>query len=388
MNFFKKIIFLFVSSLFLFTSCESTVKLVLNYIKDATPILVMIICFAGIAFAVWLSLVKIENKHAAVITSSAICCLLMIPMIISVNYHLERKVFRDIINKEENQIALLKAENKTRRLEKELLENEVQIAKQSIAIENLNKKNMLLERARLQMQGFQQIAELALTQANIKHTLVRKEPTAEIAKGWNIKAEYWHDEVLVVTTYDINAKFGVDLKAVKVTETADNAVIVSGIRPKFIGTDKWERDNIIKEIRRVDYKYGEWFRTRILDARQHQILASVKEEQFDLEFNQRVRNEMEFAFMDEAIIQLAQNFIKIVLAPIYDNITFDNVDRPNALHLMDFLSQELKESDEEKYKLLQISEQIALNFELFNTESNNTENDEAGTNDVLHEEIE
>jgi len=227
------------------------------------------------------------------------------------------------------------------------------------------------------MQGFQQIAELALTQANFKYTLVKKEPTTEIEKGWNIRAEYYHDEVLVVSSYDVNAKFGVDLKEIKVIKVDNDTVIVSGIRSKYIGSDKWERNNHVKEIRRVDYKYGEWFRTRILDARQDVVLADIKEQQFDLEFNKSVREGMELTFMNDVVIQLAQNFIKIVLAPLYKEVKFDNIERPEALSLLDYLANELKESDEEKYNLLQINKQLILNQNSLETESDEVETEKS-----------
>ena len=368
MNFSKKSIGLSILCIFLFAGCKHA-DIIIEYIKSGTTILIVCLCFAGIIFVMWTSLFKIKNHQAAVVVSSVLCCVIMIPLIISLNYYVKKMVAITIVNEEENMVAVLRAENRVRTLERQRLENEIFIAKQTIEIETLNRRNILLERARLQMQGFQQIAELALTQANFKYNLVQIEPTTPIETGWNIKAEYYHDEVLVVTSYDVNAKFGIDLKEVKVEKADNNSVIVSGIRPKFIGSDKWERDNLIKEIRRVDYKYGEWFRTRILDARQNVILADIKEQQFDLDFNRRVRDGFELAFMDDVIIQLAENFIKIVLAPIYDNIIFDNIEHPEAYALMDFLSNELRENDEEKYKLLQINEQIILNLDLLETES-------------------
>jgi hypothetical protein len=336
----------------------------LEYIQGAAALLVSIACLAGIIFVIWASVFKIKNHQAAIVASSLICCIIMIPLVISLNFYIRKTVETTILNEEETKVSKIRAENKARLLEKQRLENEVIIAKQSIEIEALNRKNILLERARLQLQGFQQIAELALTQADIKYNLIRLEPTTPIEKGWNIRAEYYRDEVLVVSSYDINAKFGIDLKDVNVTKINNNSVVVSGIRPKYIGTNKWERNNLIKEIRRVDYKYGELFRTRILDARQDVILADNKEQQFDLEFNRRVKEGMELAFMNDVIIQLAQNFIKIVLAPVYDSIIFDNIIHPESLPLMEYLAKELKENNEEKYNLLQINEQIILNLGL------------------------
>jgi len=336
----------------------------LEYIQSAAAILVSIACFAGIIFVIWTSVFKIKNHQAAVVVSSLICCIIMIPLVISFNHYIRKTAETAILNEEETKVSKIRAENKARLLEKQRLENEVLIAKQSIEIETLNRKNMLLERARLQLQGFQEIAELALTQADFKYNLIRLEPTTPIEKGWNIRAEYYRDEVLIVSSYDINAKFGIDLKEVNAVKTDNNSVVVSGIHPKYIGTNKWERNNIVKEIRRVDYKYGELFRTRILDARQDVILADIKEQQFDLEFNRRVKEGMELAFMNDVIIQLAKNFLKIVLAPVYDNIIFDNIVHPDALPLMDYLAKELKENNEEKYNLLQINEQIILNLGL------------------------
>ncbi|MDR2575806.1 MAG: hypothetical protein LBC52_05115 [Treponema sp.] len=335
---------------------------ILEFIQNAASILVIIACFAGIIFVIWASLFKIKNHQAAIVASSLICCVIMIPLVISLNHYIKKTVEQTILSEEETKVSKIRAENKARILEKQRLENEVLIAKQTIEIEALNRKNMLLERARLQLQGFQQIAELALTQADFKYNLVRLEPTTPIEKGWNIRAEYYHDEVLVVSSYDINAKFGIDLKEINVVKTDNNSVVVSGIRPKYIGTNKWERNNMIKEIRRVDYKYGELFRTRILDARQDVILADNKEQQFDLEFNRRIKEGLELSFMNDVIIQLAQNFIKIVLAPVYDTVIFDNIFHPDALPLMEYLAKELKENNEEKYNLLQINEQIILNL--------------------------
>jgi hypothetical protein len=252
-------------------------------------------------------------------------------------------------------------------LERERLDNEITIAKQSIEIEALNASNILLERARLSMQSFQQIAELALTQANFSQTLVRKEPVTPIETGWGLLADYYYDEALVIIVHDINAKFGIDLKQVKIAKTKDDSVVVSGIRPRFIGADKNESKTLLKEIRRVDNKLGVPYRVRIKDQRQDVTLADIKAEQYELEFQKKLSEGMEMTFMDNVIVQLAQNFIKIVLAPLYSNIVFNNVDAPEALPLLDYLTKEINENYEEKYKLLQINEQFILKMDQMET---------------------
>jgi S-adenosylmethionine:tRNA-ribosyltransferase-isomerase (queuine synthetase) len=107
---------------------------------------------------------------------------------------------------------------------------------------------------------------------------------------------------------------------------------------------------------------------RIKDQRQDVILADIKANQYELEFQKKLSEGMEMAFMDNTIVQLAQNFIKIVLAPVYSNIVFNNVETPGALPLLDYLAKEINENNEEKYRLLQINEQFILQMEQFETD--------------------
>jgi hypothetical protein len=195
--------------------------------------------------------------------------------------------------------------------------------------------------------------------------LVRKEPVTAIETGWGLKADYYYDEALVIIAHDINAKFGVDLKEVKIAKINDNSVVVSGIRPKFIGANQNESKTLVKEIRRVDNKFGVPYRVRIKDQRQDAILADIKADQYELEFQKKLSEGMEMAFMDNIIIQLAQNFIKIVLAPIYSNIVFSNVEASGALPLLDYLTKEINENNEAKYRLLQMTEQFILQMDQF-----------------------
>jgi len=148
MNFFKKNIGLSILCLFLFSSCKHA-KEIIDHIQSATTILVIITCFAGIIFVMWTSLFKIKNHQAAVVVSSVLCCVIMIPLIISLNYYVQKRIAMAILDEENTKIELIRAENKARVLERQRLENEVLIAKQNIQIESLNERNMLLERARL-----------------------------------------------------------------------------------------------------------------------------------------------------------------------------------------------------------------------------------------------
>jgi len=353
-------------------------------LKNMTTVLVIAGAIAGIIITLYFSIFKLGKKspNLAIIFSTIVSCVLMVPVITSFNNLVTLKIEGSIIDETKAEIKAqraeaerLKSENKVKTLEREKLDNEITMAKQSIQIEALNTSNMLLERARLSMQSFQQIAELALTQARFTETLVKKEPITEINKGHKILADYYYDEALVIIAHDINAKFGVDLREVKITKINDNSVVVSGIRPKFIGANKNQSTTILKEIRRIDEKYGVQYRVTVKDGKQDLILADTRAAQYETEFQNKLSEGMELAFMDDIIIQLAQNFIKIVFAPIYDNITFDNIERAGALPIMDYLAKELKDNNEEKYNLLKINEQVLLTIDQIETETAKLETD-------------
>jgi hypothetical protein len=341
-------------------------------LKSMTTALVIAASFAGIIITLYFSIFKLGKKHQnmAVIFSTIVSCILMLPIITAFNHLVTLKVEGSIIDDTRAEIRAQRAEaerlrneNRIRMLTRDKLEAEVTMAKQSIEIEALNASNSLLERAKLSMESFQQIAELALTQANIKQTLIRKEPITPVKEGWRIFADYFYDEILVVIAHDINAKFGIDLKEIKISKTDEKSIVVSGIRPKFIGANRNISDTLISEIRRNNYKYGVLYSVERKNDRASIMSAENKRMQFETEFQLKVSEGMELAFMNDAIVQLAQNFIKIVFAPLYSNITFDNIDRSGALPLMDYLAKELKENNEEKYKLLQINESIILTID-------------------------
>jgi len=350
----------------------------LDSLKSITPVLAIAGALAGVIITLYFSIFRLGKKHhnLAIIFSTIVSCVLMVPVITAFNNLVVLRIEGSIIDEGKAEIRAqraeaerLIAENKMKLLEREKLDNEITIAKQSIEIEALNANNMLLERARLSMQSFQQIAELALTQANFSQTLVRKEPVTPIETGWGLLADYYYDEALVVIAHDINAKFGIDLKEVKIAKASDNSVVVSGIRPKFIGANQNESKTLVKEIRRIDNKFGVPYRVRIKDQRQDVTLADIKANQYELEFQKKLSEGVEMAFMDNAIVQLAQNFIKIVLAPLYSNIVFNNTDVPEALSLLDYLTKEINENNEEKYKLLQMNEQFILSINQMESET-------------------
>jgi hypothetical protein len=350
----------------------------LNAIKGATAVLVIAGGLIGIFALIFFSIFKLRkiNTTMAIIVSTMLSCFLMVPVISSFNNLIDSRVEGAVIDEgkieiraQRVEVERLKAENQVRQLEREKLDNQIIMAKQSIEIEALNDNIKLLENSQLSMQSFEKILELALLQTNLKQTLVRKQSISGPTIGLGINADYYYDEVLIVLIHDINAKFGVDLNKVNIAKLDTNTVVVSGIRPQFIGTSKNITTIPIKEIRRNNYKRGEIASIAVQNNTQSINLADRYANTFETEFQTKLSEGLELDFMDDAVVQLAQNFIKVMFAPLYKNIRFTDNEQSSALSLMEYLQKELNDNHERKNELLAVNENLIMMNEQLETEA-------------------
>jgi hypothetical protein len=350
----------------------------INSIKSATAVLIIAGGLIGIFAIVFFSIFKLKEKNSnlAIAASTILSCFLMIPIISAFNNLVDIKIEgtsitarKAEIRAQREEIKRLNAENRVKSLERDNLENKITMAKQSIEIEALNDNIKLLENAELSFQSFQKILEVALLQTNLKQTLVRKEPISEAAKGLGLRADYSQDEVLVVITHDLTAKFGVDLNEVKIEKLDGDTVVISGIHSKFIGSFPNGIETPVKEVRRVNYKQGMVNSIDIQNNARSVRSADEYASRYENEFQTKLTEGLELDFMNEAVIQLAQNFLKIMLAPLYKNIKFDENERPGALSLMSHLQNELKNNQNRKIELQDINVSLIIANERMEAEA-------------------
>jgi len=322
----------------------------LNTIKSATAVLVIASGFIGIITILFFSLLKIKKTNLAIIISTLLSCVLMIPTISAFNNlvdirmkEIRRNEFEtgmdDIRRQKIENSSLILAEKtlldmsttavRLISLEVEKLNTQIIKTRQSIEIKALNDNIKLLEHAQLSVQSFQKILELALLQTELKRTVVKKEPIGRLEEGWGIRANYYYDEILIVLTHDIIAKFGVNIYS-----------------------------TLVSEIRRVNYKFGAVDSVVILKDRNQEAITRERSYQNELQ----TRLNQEFDFMDDTVVQLAKNFIGVILKPLYqDNIIFDDIVRPDALPLMEYLREEAK-TNERLRKALTVQEETEQNI--------------------------
>jgi len=336
----------------------STIAKYLNFIKGATAGLVILLCLVGICFVIFISISKIKklNSQVAIIFSTLLSCFPMTPIISAFNNYVEIKINGIIIDelevelKEEwaelgtqtTELLLFQAKNRAKSLELEILRNQETIADQTKQIEGLNDKVNLLKKRQLSMQSFQKILELALLEVKLKQVLAQKEPISEIKRYLFPPFRRFQDEVLVVLDHNITAKFGVALNEVKIATMYGNAAVISGIRPKYIGASANVTNYLVDEIRRNEFNGdGTVHHVDIQNNRKQD--ATNRARNYERNFQEKISEE--FNFMDSGVTQLAENFIKVMLTPLFTNIIFDNAYRSNALPLMGYLERELKEYD-------------------------------------------
>jgi hypothetical protein len=232
-----------------------------------------------------------------------------------------------------------------------------QVIKQQIEIDGLKETIRHLENTKFNIQAFERIFELGLLETPLEHTVFTRDfydtdwKKQQVTQhngipllGWGAGSEYY--EYIEVMTNQITAKFGVDLKDIKLTYSEDQAsIIVSGIQSKYLGNSKLIPNWEMSEIRRVTLDSSKNLKnTQILNSVEAERKRNTFMQQKIKNYQERLSQGLETDFMDEAVINLAQNFIKLFLAPLEKEVKFDNNDNA-GLPLLEFIEKEIRDKN-------------------------------------------
>ena len=342
----------------------------IDTVSIGRAVIMAILGLGGIIGITIFSILHVPIKGVAVTLSTLISCVLMTVVVSAFNFLVEKRARSEKVNEataelqieiekqkakyqaenERHNAALRDAENqnKIKAQEIEMAKKTEKIAKQEIEIKGLSDTVKLLENAQLSVQTFEQIFELALLKTELEQTKVTMErgdlkPVKNLLRK-DIKGEYTQDEILIIQTHKIKAKFGVDFKKIKVSKIDEKSVVFSGIFPEPIATDS-STDTILDEVRTRKYK------NELLDSvvSHHEKEDIMKAHQC----SEKARKDFEtkkienLTFMNPAVIELAKNFIKVMFAPLYKNIMFDEIESPNALPIIDHLKKEIGKNNKQ-----------------------------------------
>ena len=305
---------------------------------------VMAACIIGIVLVLFFASTKLRKINAvlAIVLSTALSCILMIPLMTAFNSFVNKKVVNEVTDSQLAEIEARKAQ----------IDNKINMQKQSIEISGLEDSLRVLQNTQLNMQSFKEILELGLLEANLKQTTLYRKQLSGISTGMGLKADQYYDEGLVILTHDIDAKFGVDLKKIKITVSKDfpNILWIKDIQPKFLGASKNKHIKEVAEIRRVDIKNN--IKTyNILNGQSEVKKANQYADLCEQEYQTRLSQGIETNFMNDAVLKLAENFIKLILSPLKKEIRFDSGLGGDTMSLEDYIETELKEIQARRLEL-------------------------------------
>lgn len=322
---------------------------------QGTMIAIIIACVFLIALITFLFIKKLLKDNSKdgvlpVILSTVFACILMIPATCAFSKLVRISVEKQIKNATKEEIARLQLEVKNQQLEKEALESKNKLVKQEIEMNLLNKQVSLLKSSQVSAMQFQKIAEVALLKTNIQQAKVWNGRLGDIKTGWGILASQYHDYALIVNTYDIkDAKFGIDFQDIKIKKIDDNHIIVAGIKTKYIGSPDYSKENIVKEIRTINYDSDNNIKSIQIknDAASLREIDKLEEESNN-EYLASLKNMENWTFLEDSIVTLGKNFIQVIFAPAYENIDFvEDAEDDSFRPLIDFISYEIETETEQ-----------------------------------------
>lgn len=383
----------------------------------AGSVLIIAAGLAGIGLTIYLA-VKIPNKIASIAVTALGVFLCMIPVITSFNALVDKQATSDLAKE-------YQAELDRRKMELDLLEQkeinakqEIINTRQAIGIESLESELRLLKNAQLQINDYTEISEMNLLETNLKQTSVHRKITRPLeVKKWTDGMWFWkedkeqasYDEAIVIWTHDIVAKFGFDIKDIRIANSQEiqNTILVSGITPKFTGKTKDRHYKELAEIRRTsldpkeikdtfgytnlpipieDIVKKNLNRKTYVDSTQDRAAAAYADECRE-EFNERLQQGFETKFMEEPIKKLSEKFLKLILAPLNKKIIFVDETSEDALGLEEYIKNQEETLKKKKIKIenkskddaiKELDEEVKkeLNSETNSNEKYNSENQE------------
>lgn len=361
------------------------------YIGLMILIIVFFILLIIVEMGLFIKLTKNSTKSVtktailSIISSTIIGCILMIPISSAFYGLVKMNVKKNLKNEAEKELKQIQLEVKNKQLQKENLEQQTKLMENELKMNSLDKQIQLLKASQVSAMQFKKINEVALLETNIEQTKVWYNDLKDKPEiGWGINADYYTDTALVVNTYDIDAKFGIDLNAIKIKKIDDNTIQIANVTPKYIGSPRNEKNQIIKEIRRKNYKKSNnipvLVSVSIQNDKTNKSLADNIEQYYDQEYQTSLRNMENWSFLKDAIVSSGKNFLKVIFAPVYENIEFVENDVAESdesfLPMYDYFENEIKDNEESSQGLENAIEELksAENLQINPAELERTEN--------------
>lgn len=276
-----------------------------------------------ITLLVFISLFKKHKDENIKIT--VFMCILMIPLTL-----LGHSILQKIMNKgtsaaETNRT--LKEQNIDQKAKIASLERQLDIARQNKAVIN----------------DYQTVNQHVLLQTNLNQVKYWEDVTSREKGLMDILNDTVETKPIVVNSYNIDAKYGIDMKKIKVRRVNSSKLQIAGVTPVYIGSTKFDKKTMLKEIRKEGYKNGAKVSSKVYTDGEYIQQADNYESEKDREFRENFKNGDNIGPFRKAVTELGQYDIRKMFYNSYPEIEFlDNVPEDDSFVSLDeFIKSEI-----------------------------------------------
>ncbi|MCR5620477.1 MAG: hypothetical protein K6G18_01345 [Treponema sp.] len=255
-----------------------------------------------------------------------------------VSLPLLRKLIRADERELQRQIREQEAELDRLRREKEgFEEREVDFQRRIALLENLT----------LNMETYRDVFKVCFRDYRQEATIKQRESFNEEEEdsGWNKmlgRKGKSYDEILSIMDCTVSYQRGVDLQKVKIAKVNNNTVVVSGLSGEYLTMPRFDYRDFFSEIRHVRLdKNGDIRRISVEDGEYYGKELRRRQGEYKAQFEDSFLNGKDSDDSEE-ITKRAEDFIRIILQPIYAHVEFDNsIPVSESQPLLDFLRGEM-----------------------------------------------
>lgn len=309
----------------MFTRFLASLKNTVFAVSKTVAIAGLLIC---IITTICASIELLAKNHpiTGIIISSLLCCIFMIPLTLLC-------------------LNLFKSTDASG--QEKSVQNEQEINKLRKEKNDYKRKIMLLENLSFNMVTYQDVLKMCFRDYKQEGIIKQRESFNEEDYSNPIKkllgaTSKNYDEVLSIIDWLVTYQRGVDFTNIRIAKTGEDSVVISGITPVFTTPPHFEYKDFCTEIRHVKLdKNGDTKQITIENGDRAQSVLQKKTDEYKhiLEENFAQGNKPEEDSF--AIKTRAQDFLRIILQPIYKNIEFEEQAlSSNSIPLLEFLNNE------------------------------------------------
>ena len=315
---------------------SSPAKKAWNVTRAVLSTVFILLCMSFVVFISCTLFSRFTSKFG-IIFSSALCAMLAIPLTLIWVPFVRKSVKTEESAKDE----------KIREQKKEIDELQSQNEKYRSEQKSFKEKIHLLENLTFNMETYKDVFKMCFRDYSQNATLKNREQFNEsdytnVIKKWLDSPSKNYDEILSVMDCCVQYQRGVDLQNIRIAKINDTTVVVSGIQPEYTTMPSFKYKDFFSEVRHVKLDKNSCIRDiHVENENDYRTILEQKKEEYKAQFEESfIKGKTTDDDADE-IIKRAQDFVRIILEPIYHNIEFEDERlAKNSLPLLEYLKTE------------------------------------------------